>query len=75
MPSVETDSALQSRFREILGPIRDAVSRFRLVSLQRPLEVCQGLVAKSPLIDVAVLGQFKAGKRRSQYPCRRHLLL
>jgi hypothetical protein len=24
---------------------------------------------------VAVLGQFKAGKRRSQYPCRRHLLL
>ena len=62
MPSVETDSALQSRFLEILGPIRDAVSRFHLVSLQRPLEVCQGLAAKSPLIDVAVLGQFKAGK-------------
>lgn len=62
MPSVETDSALQSRFLEILGPIRDAVSRFHLVSLQRPLEVCENLAAKTPLIDVAVLGQFKAGK-------------
>ena len=55
-------SVIQSRSLEILGPIRDAVSRFRLVSLERPLEVCESLAAKSPLIDVAVLGQFKAGK-------------
>jgi len=55
-------SAVQSRFLGILGPVREAVSRFHLVSMERPLEVCKGLAAKSPLIDVAILGQFKAGK-------------
>ncbi len=62
MPSVETRSAVPSRFPEILGPIRDAVSHFHLVSLERSLEACEGLATKSPLIDVAILGQFKAGK-------------
>jgi GTP-binding protein EngB required for normal cell division len=63
MPPVELPvSTVQSRFLEILGPVREAASRFRLVSLERPLEVCEGLAAKSPLIDVAILGQFKAGK-------------
>lgn len=63
MPSVEqTISATSPTFLEILIPIREAVSRFHLISLQRPLEVCEGLAVKNPLIDVAILGQFKAGK-------------
>ena len=42
--------------------IQDAVSRFNIVSLNRQIEICHGLLEKSPLIDVAILGQFKAGK-------------
>ncbi len=33
-----------------------------MVSLNRQVEVCESLMGKSPLIDVAILGQFKAGK-------------
>ncbi|NPU85530.1 MAG: hypothetical protein HPY65_13720 [Syntrophaceae bacterium] len=63
MPSVEqTISATSPSFLEILVPIREAVSRFHLVSLERTLDICEGLAAKSPIIDVAVFGQFKAGK-------------
>ncbi len=63
MPPVDPASDVaRSRFRETLIPIREAVSRFGLVSLERPLDVCENLAAKSPLIDVAILGQFKAGK-------------
>ncbi len=63
MPPVDPAADfVQSRFRETLVPIREAVSRFGLVSLERPLDVCENLAAKSPLIDVAILGQFKAGK-------------
>ncbi len=63
MPSEDPSvTAVQSGFQEILVPIRDSVSRFHLVSLERPLEVCENLAVKSPLIDVAILGQFKAGK-------------
>jgi GTP-binding protein EngB required for normal cell division len=30
--------------------------------LNRPIEVCRNLLSETPLIDIAVLGQFKAGK-------------
>ncbi len=33
-----------------------------MVSLHRPLQACQGLISDNQLIDIAVLGQFKAGK-------------
>jgi len=34
----------------------------QILSLNRQLEACEGLLVENPLIDVAILGQFKAGK-------------
>lgn len=48
--------------RELVEIIRDVSSRFHIVSLNRQIKVCEGLVRENPLIDVAILGQFKAGK-------------
>ncbi|HQO61850.1 MAG TPA: dynamin family protein [Deltaproteobacteria bacterium] len=42
--------------------VREAAERFHIVSLNRQIEVCEGLLSRNPLIDVAILGQFKAGK-------------
>jgi GTP-binding protein EngB required for normal cell division len=35
---------------------------FHIVSLNRQISVCESLLGEEPLIDVAILGQFKAGK-------------
>lgn len=48
--------------RSHLKIIADACSRFQILSLNRQLEAAQLLLAENPPIDVAVLGQFKAGK-------------
>jgi GTP-binding protein EngB required for normal cell division len=48
--------------RERLQTIRDAGSRFQMVSLAHQLEVAEGILSQNPPIDVAILGQFKAGK-------------
>ena len=61
MKSTATGSNL-SRIRDLLQTIRDAGSRYQLVSLNRQLEVSESLLAQNPPIDVAILGQFKAGK-------------
>ena len=45
-----------------LALIRDACERFHLVSLSRSLEAAEKLLNENSPIDVAVLGQFKAGK-------------
>lgn len=42
--------------------IRRACERFNLVSLNRSLEATEKLLSESSPIDVAILGQFKAGK-------------
>ena len=46
----------------LLAAIRDICGRFRITSLDRQIEACKGLFVKSPPIDIAILGQFKAGK-------------
>jgi GTP-binding protein EngB required for normal cell division len=51
-----------SDIRNLLKIISDACDRFQIVSLTRQLEAAQVLLAENPPIDVAVLGQFKAGK-------------
>lgn len=51
-----------SDIRVLLENIADACDRFQMISLSRQLEVAQTLLSENPLIDVAVLGQFKAGK-------------
>ena len=61
MESTATGSNL-SRIRDVLQTIRDVGSRYQLVSLNRQLEVSESLLAQNPPIDVAILGQFKAGK-------------
>jgi len=45
-----------------LAKIREICEAFRIVSLHRSLEAAESLLNESALIDVAVLGQFKAGK-------------
>jgi GTP-binding protein EngB required for normal cell division len=51
-----------SRIRDLLQTIREVCDRFQLVSLNRRLEAGEGILARNAPIDVAVLGQFKAGK-------------
>ena len=48
-----------SDFLKIIG---DACERFQMISLNRQLGATRDLLSENPPIDVAVLGQFKAGK-------------
>jgi ribosome biogenesis GTPase A len=57
-----TASSLQSRATQILGDIKNIIAEFDIVSLNRQVEACEGLLVQNPPIDVAVLGQFKSGK-------------
>ncbi|OPY93389.1 MAG: Bacterial dynamin-like protein [Syntrophaceae bacterium PtaU1.Bin231] len=58
----QTRSGFQDSASLLFATLQDTCRRYRMASLYRQLEVCEGLVGKSPLIDVAILGQFKAGK-------------
>jgi GTP-binding protein EngB required for normal cell division len=51
-----------SDIRKLLEIIFDACNRFQIVSLTRQNEAAKTLLMENPPIDVAVLGQFKAGK-------------
>jgi GTP-binding protein EngB required for normal cell division len=51
-----------SNIRNLLESIQNACDRFQMVSLIRQIEATQALLSENPPIDVAVLGQFKAGK-------------
>jgi len=46
----------------LLDRVGSICKQFQITSLNRPLEACRGLLSANPLIDIAVLGQFKAGK-------------
>lgn len=52
----------QNLFEIILSQVRLICNQLKIISLNRQIDVCDGLLRRSPLIDVAVLGQFKAGK-------------
>jgi GTP-binding protein EngB required for normal cell division len=54
-------SADRAAFAQI-ARVREACEAFRIVSLDRRLEAAESLKKETSLIDVAVLGQFKAGK-------------
>ncbi len=49
-------------FPAVLDTIQKVSAEYRILSLTRHIEACRDLLAKDPLIDVAILGQFKAGK-------------
>ncbi len=59
---IMAETSSQEMMRDLLDTLGGICSRFQLASLGRPLEACRGLLGESPLIDIAVLGQFKAGK-------------
>lgn len=47
---------------QLIRKIRDTASRFHIVSLNRQIQACENLVKRNSFIDIAILGQFKAGK-------------
>jgi GTP-binding protein EngB required for normal cell division len=58
-PSIALSS---SSINDLVGKIRIIASQYNLLSLNRQIEVCESLLKENALIDVAILGQFKAGK-------------
>jgi|GEM_PF-3548121 len=61
-PHNTMDPAEQNTAYTVLETIRDAAVRFQITSLSRQLEAARDLLQETRLIDVAILGQFKAGK-------------
>ena len=57
-----SDKMTLPQISNLLQTIHDASDRFQLISLARQLEAAQSLLAQNPPIDVAIIGQFKAGK-------------
>jgi len=57
-----SDKMTLSPISNLLQTIHDISERFHLISLARQLEAAQSLLAQNPPIDVAIMGQFKAGK-------------
>jgi GTP-binding protein EngB required for normal cell division len=51
-----------SDIKVLIEKIHEVAEQFHIVSLNHQIGICKTLVIKSPLIDVAILGQFKAGK-------------
>jgi GTP-binding protein EngB required for normal cell division len=58
MPSLP----IQHAAHEGLQKVRSICDRKQILSLGRQIEACEGLLVENPPIDVAILGQFKAGK-------------
>jgi len=57
-----TSSAIQLTAQRALQKARSVCDRMQILTLNRQIEACEGLLIENPLIDVAILGQFKAGK-------------
>ncbi len=48
--------------QNLLSVIRKSCQTLRITSLDRRIETCEAFLTENPPIDVAILGQFKAGK-------------
>src|SRR3990172_9123787 len=55
------DSLLEI-YEPLLGRLQGICDQFHIVSLDRQIGACKNLLSQDKLIDVAILGQFKAGK-------------
>src|SRR5512136_237902 len=53
---------IQHVAQESLQKVRSTCERMQILTLGRQIETCEGLLVENPPIDVAILGQFKAGK-------------
>jgi tRNA U34 5-carboxymethylaminomethyl modifying GTPase MnmE/TrmE len=58
----ETLDSLPDAYQASLARMEEICKRFHIISLNRQIEACKNLLAQDKLIDVAILGQFKAGK-------------
>jgi GTP-binding protein EngB required for normal cell division len=54
--------AVQRVATQLLEIIQRVCNNLKIISLNRQIEVCSNIVNRDALIDVAILGQFKAGK-------------
>jgi len=52
----------QNAAKIILKKVKDASAAFWIISLNRRIDACESLFGENSFIDVAILGQFKAGK-------------
>lgn len=59
---VHSVHALQNASTRVLEIINQVCKQLQITSLSRRMDVCRSLISQTPLIDVAILGQFKAGK-------------
>ena len=57
-----TSSHIQHVAQEGLQKARSICDRMQILTLDRQIAACEGLLVENPPIDVAILGQFKAGK-------------
>jgi len=55
-------SYIQTASGQIVDVVQQVAESLQILSLRRPSEICRDLVRQQPIIDVAILGQFKAGK-------------
>lgn len=57
-----TPDSLIETYRPLLSRLQEICYQFHIVALNRQIEACKNLLNQDKLIDVAILGQFKAGK-------------
>lgn len=65
MQSIEDYTRLplqQCSAKEALQEVRTTVEQFNILPLHRQVEACETLLTENQFIDIAILGQFKAGK-------------
>jgi len=62
VPNNHPACIIQQSFSLLLEMAAEVCNKLHVTSLNRQIEICRGLAGRSPLIDVAILGQFKAGK-------------
>lgn len=55
-------SPIQNSEHRILNTIQNISEKFNIISLTRQIHACKDLLEKNSFIEVAILGQFKAGK-------------
>ncbi len=62
LQNADPDHQLFEKIESFLNRMQDICNQLHTVSLNRQLDICRNLLNQNQLIDVAVLGQFKAGK-------------
>ncbi len=62
LQNADPNHHLLEKIEPFLNRMQDICNRHHIVSLNRQIDICRNLLNQNQPIDVAVLGQFKAGK-------------